>query len=131
MSDMYEVVVSLPGRKLFEEVFLRYMDRVGFVRLGVGGRLGRPSAHEFRSDLGVVSLGVSPEGQSRFRLVVRSETILVQPLVLDALTEGLADFMESFCDGLSSPTDSGAIRKLIQGLRDSFPENVREIETIS
>ncbi len=127
MSDTYEVVVDTAGRQMFQKTFLAYMGRVGFIRLGVGGRLGRLSSHEFRSDLGAVSLSALPEGQSHYRVVVHSETISVEPLVLDALTEGLADFLEPFCEGLSSLQDGRALRDLIRGLRDSFPEDVREI----
>ena len=125
MSDTYEVVVDSAGRRMFQDCFLRYMDRVGFRHLGVGGRLGALSVHDFQSDLGIVSMSALTEGQSRFRMVVSSEAVAVQPLVLDALTEGIADFLEPFCDGLSSTEDGRAIRDLIKGLRDSFPEDVR------
>ena len=127
MSDTYEVVVDTAGRHMFQKAFVKYMARVGFIRLGVGGRLGGLTSHDFRSDLGVVSLNASPVSQSRHRLVVHSATISVEPLVLDALTEGLADFLEPFCEDLSSTEDGKAIRALIKGLRDSFPEEIRGI----
>ena len=126
MSDTYEVVVNYAGRLMFEEAFIRYMKRVGFTRLSVGGRLGRLSSHDFRSELGVVGLTADPERQSAYRVVVHSESVSVTPLVLDALTEGIADFFEPFCEGLSSENNR-AIRGLIKGLRDSFPEDVSRL----
>ncbi|MDD9995232.1 MAG: hypothetical protein OXS35_05725 [Dehalococcoidia bacterium] len=127
MSDTYEVVVDTAGRQMFQEAFYAYMTRIGFVHLSVGGRLGAQSSHDYRSDHGVVSLSTSPVGQSRYRLVIHSERISVEPLVLDALTEGAADFLQPFYESLSSTEGGQKLRDLITGLRDSFEEEIREI----
>ena len=127
MSDTYEVVVDTAGRQMFQEAFYTYMTRIGFAHLSVGGRLGAQSSHDYRSDHGVVSLSASTVGQSHFRLVIHSETISVEPLVLDALTEGAADFLQPFYESLSSTAGGQTLRDLITGLRDSFEEEIREI----
>lgn len=127
MSDNYEVEVDTAGRQMFQDAFHTYMMRLGFAHLSVGGRLGVQSSHDYRSDHGVVSLTTSPVGQSRFQLVIHSETISVEPLVLDALTEGAADFLQPFYESLPTTVGGRRLRELIGELRDSFEEEIRRI----
>jgi hypothetical protein len=126
-TSSYEVVVSIAGRKMFQEAFYSYMCGLGFAQLGVGGRLGRQSSYDFRSDDGIVSLGISAEGQSHFRMVVHSQTIAVEPLVLDALTEGAANILQPFCESFSGTVGGETLRRLITELRDSFEEEITRV----
>ena len=128
MTDTYEVVVTSAGRKMFQEAFYSYMCGLGFAHMSIGGRLGGQSSYDFRSEDGVVSLNVSSVGQSHYRLVVHSETIAVEPLVLDALTEGAADLLQPFYESLSGTSGGAILRKLIAELRDSFEEVVTRVD---
>ena len=60
------------------------------------------------------------EGQSRFRLVLQSETVPVLPLALDAMTEGLADFIVPFLEALPPELSQNALRSLIQQRREGL-----------
>ncbi len=124
----YEVVVTVAGRQMFQDAFYDYMCGLGFAQIGIGGRLGGPSSYDFRSDDGVVSLGILAEGQSHFRMVVHSETIAVEPLVLDALTEGAANILQPFCESLSGTNRGDTLRRLIIELRDSFEEEITRVD---
>lgn len=128
MTDTYEVVVTVAGRRMFQEAFYEYMCGLGFAHLSVGGRLGGQSSYDFKSDDGVVSLGIAPEGQSHFKMVVHSETISVEPLVLDALTEGAANILQPFYENLSGTAGGETLRRLITELRDSFEEEITRMD---
>ena len=120
MADSYEAVVSVPGREMFREAFCRYMDASNFMHMSVGGRLGEPSYHEFKRNDDLVSLSFLAEGQSHWRVVVHSDDVPVELLVLDALTEGAADFLEPFCETLSVRSGEQILESLITDLRNAF-----------
>ena len=119
MAYSYEAQVGIAVYDIFELAFTTYMERVGFDHMSVG-RLGSHSAHEYRSGQDLVSLTTSSVSQSRVNIVVHSNTIPVEHLVLDALTEGVADFLQSFCEHLTDQSSEGTLQQLITGLRDSF-----------
>ena len=119
MAHTYEALVRIAVYDIFELAFTTYMERVGFDHMSVG-RLGSHSAHEYSSGSGLVSLTTSAESQSRVNIVVHSNTVPVEPLVLDALTEGVADFLQSFCEHLTDRSSEDTLQQLIIGLRDSF-----------
>ena len=119
MAYTYEALVRIAVFDIFELAFTTYMERVGFDHMSVG-RLGSHSAHEFSSGSDLVSLTTSAESQSRVNIVVHSNTVPVEPLVLDALTEGVADFLKSFCEQLTDRSSEDTLQQLIIGLRDSF-----------
>ncbi len=119
MAYAYEALVRIAVFDIFELAFTTYMDRVGFDHMSVG-RLGSHSAHEYRLGSDLVSFTTSSESQSRVNIVVHSNTVPVEPLVLDALTEGVADFLQSFCEHLTDRTSEDTLQQLITGLRDSF-----------
>ena len=120
MSNSYEAVISIAALEMFQEAFLRYMTGLNFDHMSVGGRLGGHSFHEFKRGDDLVSMTVSDEGQSHFRVVVHSHEIDVEQLVLDALTEGMADFLEPFCEALSDQSAEQILNSLIVDLRDAF-----------
>ena len=119
MAYDYEAQVGIAVFDIFELAFTTYMERNGFDHMSVG-RLGSHSAHEYRLGSGLVSLTTSSKSQSRVNIVVHSNTVPVEPLVLDALTEGVADFLESFCEHLTDRTSRDTLQQLIIGLKDSF-----------
>jgi hypothetical protein len=96
------------------------MEGLGFDRMSIGGRLGAPGSHEFRRDGHLVSLTSLTEGQSMFRVLVHSDTVEVEHLVLDVLTEGVADFLEPFCETLTDRSSEQILHSLIGDLRDAF-----------
>ena len=119
MAHTYEALVRIAVYDIFELAFTTYMERVGFDHMSIG-RLGSHSAHEYSSGSGLVSLTTSAESQSRVNIVVHSNTVPVESLVLDALTEGVADFLQSFCEHLTDRSSEDTLQQLIIGLRDSF-----------
>ena len=119
MAYSYEALVRIAVFDIFELAFTTYLERVGFNHMSVG-RLGGHSVHEYSSDSDLVSLTTSAESQSRVNIVVHSNTVPVEPLVLDALTEGVADFLQSFCEHLTERSSEDTLQQLIIGLRDSF-----------
>ena len=120
MAHTFEAVVSMAGRELFQDAFRSYLESLSFAHMGVGGRLGGLTADEFRRDNHLISLSVAREGQSHFRVVIHSETTPVEPLILDALTEGVADFLEPFWQSLTEKDSEDKLRSLIKDLRDAF-----------
>ena len=96
MGYSYEVSVPVEQANLFVHAFLRYMGGISFAHLGVGGTSPRESSHEFRRNDDLVSLAALTEGQSHSRLVLQSQSIPVVPLVLDTLTEQVADLLHVF-----------------------------------
>ena len=125
MASSYEAVISIAGLEMFRDALLRYMAGLDFDHMSVGGRLGGHSAHEFKRGDQMVSLTSSQEGQSHFRMVVHSDSVDVERLVLDALTEGIADFMEPFCLALSDQSAEQILNSLIGDLRDAFERVVK------
>ena len=117
MQDTYEVVVTQAGKTMFQEAFYNYMTLLGFAHMSIGGRLGGLTSYDFTSEDGSVSLDITNVDQSHFKLTV-------QPLVLDALTEGVADFIEPFYDNLDLDSAGSKLRNLIAQLRDSFEQTI-------
>jgi hypothetical protein len=120
MAYTYEAVIPNAGLDLFEEAFCRYMESLSFARMSIGGRLGAQTSHEFRRDDDLVSLSFIGTGQTYFRVVVDSESVSVVPVVLDALTEGVADFLEPFSKATPDGPSRESLRSLIRDLRDKF-----------
>ena len=125
MSYSYEALIPSAGLDLFEEAFCRYMESLSFSRMSIGGRLGAQTSHEFRHDDDLVSLSFIGTGQTSFRVVVDSESVPVVPVVLDALTEGVADFLQPFLEGIPDEPSRDGLRSLIKDLRDSFDRAIR------
>ena len=120
MNNSYEVVVSPAGLMLFEDVFCRYMEGLHFQHMRIGGWLGGHTSHEFQKDDHLVSFTTSNEGQSHFKIVVRSDTEHVEQLVLDSLTEGVADLLQAFSERVSDLSSEQILQSLSQDLRDAF-----------
>ena len=120
MAYSYEAVVTVAGYEMFQHAFRRYMADLKFDHMSVGGRLGGLTAYQFRRDDHLVSLSVSAEAQDGFRIVVHSDTLQVEQLVLDALTEGVADFLQPFCKTFTDRSSEAVLLSLIQDLRDAF-----------
>ena len=120
MNNSYEVVVSPAGLMLFEDVFCRYMEGLHFRHMRIGGWLGGHTSHEFQKDDHLVSFTTSNEGQSHFKIVVRSDTEHVEQLVLDSLTEGVADLLQAFSERVSDLSSEQILQSLSQDLRDAF-----------
>ena len=118
MAYTYEAVIPSAGLDLFEEAFCRYMESLSFARMSIGGRLGAQTSHEFRRDDDLVSLSFIGTGQTYFRVVVDSESVPVVPVVLDALTEGVVDFLQPFLEGTPDGPSRESLRSLIRDLRD-------------
>lgn len=120
MGYTYEAVVWQAGLALFEDAFSRYMAGLNFRHMRIGGWLGGHVSHEFQKDDHLVSLTTSNEGQSHFKIVVRSDTEHVEELVIDALTEGVADLLQAFCERLSDLSSEQMLQSLSRDLRDAF-----------
>ena len=120
MDYSYEAVVANAGLELFKDAFCDYMESLDFDHMSIGGRLGGRTSHEFRKGDHLLSLTVSGEGQSHFRVVVHSHTLDVEQMVLDALTEGVADFLVPFCKSLTQESFERILGASIQSLRDAF-----------
>ncbi len=120
MAHTFETVTTVAGRDLFLEAAVQYMERLDYTHVNLGGRLGEQVSHEFRRDEHVVTITVSGEGQSHFKLGVDSDTVPVEPLVLDILTQGVADYLEPFCTVLSESEGEKILSSLVDQLRTSF-----------
>ena len=120
MAYTYEAVIPNAGLDLFEEAFCRYMESLSFARMSIGGRLGAQTSHEFRRDDDLVSLSFIGTDQTLFRVVADSQSVPVAPLVLDALTEGVADFLEPFWEATPDGPSRESLGSLIRDLRDKF-----------
>ena len=107
MAKLYESAISIAALEMFKAALLRYMAGLDFDHLSIGGRLGRRSAHEFKRGEELVGLTSSPIGESEVRIALHSETIDVEKLVLDVLTEGVADFIS-----VAFPANEADISKL-------------------
>ena len=126
MADSYETVIPKVARELFQDSFMRYMEGLGFDHMAIGGRLGRYSTYEFKRDDDLVSMIVSSGGMNDLLVVVHSSGIDVERLVMDALTEGLADFLDTLCEGLSDRDVRQTMRSLTDDLRDAFERVLAE-----
>ena len=96
MANTFEATIPNHFASIFERGSCDYMMRLGYDRMSVGGRLGLRSMHEFRQGDDTVSLSQLPQGQGYTSVSLRSETLPVEALTLDALTDGMADFLEYF-----------------------------------
>ena len=124
MAFSYEVTVSTAHSELFERALLRYLEERGFAHAQVGSWLSGDASHEFRRGQDQISLTILTEGQTHYRLAVQSETVLVEPLVLDVLTEQLAESLKPFSAALSTDSSRETLGRLIRDLRDAFDEVV-------
>ena len=120
MAHTYEARVSASGMKLFRDALVKYLGSSGFAHMSIGGRLGAHSGHEFRRGDKLISLNVIPEGQSRFRLVVQSETLPVEPTILAAVSEAVAEFLRPFGEALPDGPPHDTLESLINELRGAF-----------
>ena len=126
MAYTYETVVTIAGHEMFRDAFSRYMATLKFDQMSVGGRVGGLTALQFRRDGHLASLSVSAEGQGTSRIVVHSDTLPVEQLVLDALTEGVADFLQPFCETFTDQSSEEVLRSLVEDLRNAFEKILGE-----
>jgi hypothetical protein len=120
MNNSYEVVVSPAGLMLFQDAFSRYMVGLHFRHMRIGSWLGGHTSHEFQKDNHLVSLSTLNEGQSHFKIVVQSDSEHVEQLVLDSLTEGVADLLLAFSESVSDLSSKQILQSLSRDLRDAF-----------
>jgi hypothetical protein len=124
MAHAYEVTAPMPDRALFELAFVRYLESLGYHHMSVGGWSGGKNSHEFRRGDDIVGLSIVSEGQSDCGIVVQSETVEIEPLIVDVLTEGVADSLQAFGDALDLGEAKAKVQSLIKILRDAFPEHL-------
>ena len=120
MNNSYEAVVSTAGLMLFENAFSRYMDELHFRHMRIGAWPGGHTSHEFQKDDHLVSFTISNEGQSHFKIVIRSDTEHVEQLALGSLAEGVADLLQTFSERVSDPSSEQILQSLSRDLRDAF-----------
>lgn len=94
------------------------METLSFARMSIGDRLGAQTSHDFRRDDDLVSLSFIGTGQTYFRVLVDSESVPVVPVVLNALTEGVADFLKPFWEAIPDGPSRESLRSLIRDVRD-------------
>ena len=120
MARMYEVSTPMLGRAVFELAFVRYLESIGYHHMRAGDWAGGQTSHEFRRGDDLVALSIVPEGHPDCRTVVESDTVRVESLVVDVLTEGLADSLQVFSDALHGGDGK---ETLVRALRDAFPRD--------
>ncbi len=129
MANTFEATIPNHFASIFERGFCDYMMRLGYDRMSLGGRLGLRSMHEFRQGDDTVSLSQLPQGQGYTSVSLRSETLPVEALTMDALTEGMADFLAYFNRGLGEGRALEVSEGLITELRYAFdPPGPRQAE---
>jgi hypothetical protein len=129
MANTFEATIPNHFASIFERGFCDYMMRLGYDRMSVGGRLGMRSMHEFRRGDHTLSLTQLPQGQGYTSIALRSETLPVEALTLDALTDGMADFLEYFGRCLEEGPAREVSQGLISTLRYAFdPSGPRQAE---
>lgn len=121
MAYAYEVSTPLLGRAVFELAFVRYLESIGYHHLRAGEWSGGKTTHEFRRNGGLVALSIVTGGQHDCRITVESDTIPVEPLVVEVLTEGLADSLQVFGDALGPGDEKEKMLSLTRTLRAAFP----------
>jgi hypothetical protein len=123
MAHMYEVNTPMLGRAVFELAFVRYLEGIGYHHMRAGDWAGGQTSHEFRRGDEFVALSIVPEGHRDCRIAVESDTVPVESLVVDVLTEGLADSLQVFGDALNVGEERKKMLSLASALRDAFPRN--------
>jgi hypothetical protein len=121
MAHMYEVNTPMLGRAVFEFAFVRYLESIGYHHMRAGDWAGGQTSHEFRRGDELVALSIASEGHVDCRIVVESDTVPVEPLVVEVLTEGLADSLQVFGDALNVGDAKEKMLSLARALRDAFP----------
>ena len=123
MAQMYEVSTPMLGRAVFELAFVRYLESIGYHHMRAGDWAGGQISHEFRRGDDLVALSIVPEGHRDCRIAVESDTVQVESLVVDVLTEGLADSLQVFGDALHVEDGKEKMLSLVRALRDAFPRD--------
>ena len=121
MPYVYEVSTPTLGRAVFELAFVRYLESIGYHHLRAGEWAGGTITHEFRRNGDLVALSIVTTGQHDCRITVESDTVPVEPLVVEVLTEGLADSLQVFGDALGPGDEKGTMLELTKALRAAFP----------
>ena len=121
MAHVYEVSTPMLGRAVFELAFVRYLESIGYHHLRAGGLAGSQTSHEFQRGDEFVALAIVAEGQGDCHIVVESDTVPVEPLVVEVLTEGLADSLQVFGNALNVGAEKEKMMSLARALRDAFP----------
>ena len=121
MTYVYEVSTPTLGRAVFELAFVRYLESIGYHHLRAGEWAGGKTTHEFRRNGGLVALSIVTIGQHDCRITVESDSVPVEPLVVEVLTEGLADSLQVFGDALAPGGEREKILSLTRALRAAFP----------
>ena len=119
MSKSYKVLVSVAAVDMFEDALDKYMKILKFRRNKVGGRLGSRGTLVYKKDDNLLSLIAKDQRHSKVEMIVHSEQMDVEALVQDVITEGLADFIMPFCDGLKDPA---TLDQVITNLRNAFTQ---------
>ncbi len=126
MPDSYEAVIPRVSRDLFQDALLRHMAGLGFDHMSIGGRLGGHSSHEFKKGDDLVSMILSSGGESDLLVVIHSSGIDVENLVLDALTEAMADLLTLLSADLTDHDVERKLNSLIGELRGAFEQAPEE-----
>ena len=121
MAYRYEVSSPLLGRAVFELAFVRYLESIGYHHLKAGDWAGGTTTHELRRGDELVALSIAAEGQRDCRIAVESDTVPVEPLVVEVMTEGLADSLQVFGDALNPGDGKEKMLSLTRTLRAAFP----------
>ncbi len=123
MAYAYEVSTPTLGRALFELAFVRYLENIGYHHLRAGEWAGAKTTHEFRRNGAFVALSIVTRGQHDCRITVESDTVPVETLVVEVLTEGLADSLQVFGDALDAGDEKEKLMSLTRALRAAFPDH--------
>ena len=121
MSNKYEVLVDDDTYELFREAMSHTLKGRGFKEgLQVTG-MDSPSVAEFHKDEDAVTLQATVVGGGDFRVVVESETLDVDRLVLDIVENTVLHLVSLLARTLDEPARDSLVRDLRELLRSIPP----------
>ena len=119
MAYSFEVALRFSIKEIFEEAFSSHMDVLGYNRLSLSG--GEQEVRGFRRDDYLISLSVTSEEHGLYRVIVHSETVPLDDLVLAAMQEAATSLLEPLCQALTGLPS--------QELRETLLRNLGELLT--
>ena len=116
MPYSYEVVVESNAGELFQEALVDHLKEQGFAHMTVGG-MGR-SVQEFRKGDDLISLTLISEGHGQHRVVVHSDTVLLDGIIMAALREAGIRFIQPFYGAITGVKPEEFRELFLRGLGD-------------
>ena len=116
MDYDFEVTLENRAKNLFHQAFAKHLEGLGYGQTVLGG--GGQEMLGFRRDDHLISFSVYSRGHGLHKVVVHSETVPLEDLMLASLQESAYMLLEPFCQSWTGHKDMSFKEAIAKNIRD-------------